>query len=178
MAEQPVDTYLKNKIMTANPEQLRLMLYDGAIKFCRQASHATAQADHEAMYHALLRAQKIVLELMNSLNHKVDPDLCDKLTALYSYVYRRLVDASLERDAEAIDECLKLIEYERQTWLMLIAKLHKTRASGDESTVEETVEIERVSVSEPLATIGPANRPALPAPGADGSARPSISIEG
>ncbi len=156
MGNQPADTYLKNKVMTASPEQLRLMLYDGAMKFCRQAQHATVQNDCEGMYHALLRAQKIVLELMNSLNHEVDPDLCDKMTALYSYIYRRLVDASLERDDQVIGECLNLIEYERQTWMMLMDKLQKIRAEGGDSVSEAKDQWASRQAEAPLASIGPA----------------------
>ena len=59
----PVNPYLKTKVMTASPEELRLMLYEGAIKFCRQATDAIGKGDWEAMYNALIRAQKIVLEL-------------------------------------------------------------------------------------------------------------------
>ena len=115
--------YLKTKIMTASPQELRLMLYDGAIKFCHQAQKALAQEDFEDSYNALMRAQKIVLELSTSLNFDAAPQLCDKLSALYTYIYRLLVDANIGRKAEPIDEALELLEYERQTWMMLIEKL-------------------------------------------------------
>ncbi|MEX0653533.1 MAG: flagellar export chaperone FliS [Phycisphaeraceae bacterium] len=124
MPAPATNPYLRTKIMTASPEQLRLMLYDGAIKFCRQGRDALARQDFEASYHALMRAQKIVLELSNSLNADVDPALCQRLAALYTYIYRRLVDANMTREPDAVDEAIRLIDYERETWQMLIRKLH------------------------------------------------------
>jgi flagellar protein FliS len=115
--------YLKTKIMTATREELRLMLFDGAIKFARQGAAALQAGKHEELYNNLLRAQKIVLELSTSLNHEVDPDLCEKLSALYTYIYRLLVDAHVERDLKKLEEAIELISFERDTWVMLMKKL-------------------------------------------------------
>jgi len=123
MSQNPANPYLKTKVMTANPQELRLLLYDGAIKFCHQARNALAKEDYENSYTALMRAQKIALELSTSLNHDMAPQLCDKLSALYTYIYRLLVDANLERTVAPVDEAIELLEYERQTWQMLMAKL-------------------------------------------------------
>ena len=125
--------YLRTKVLTASPEQLRLMLFDGAIKFCRQARHCLGQTDYEGMYNALVRAQRIMLELSTSLDHAADPQLCQRLAALYDYIYRRLVDANIERDAAAIDEALELIEYERETWVMLMKNLADQSEGGQEN---------------------------------------------
>ncbi|GAB4108262.1 MAG: flagellar export chaperone FliS [Phycisphaeraceae bacterium] len=123
MSQKPVNPYLKTKIMTASPEELRLMLYDGALKFCRQARAALEKKNYEESYNNLMRAQKIVLELSTSLNHDADPQLCQRLSALYTYVYRLLVDANMQRKTSILDEAIKLIEYERETWRLLMEKL-------------------------------------------------------
>lgn len=123
MSQKPVNPYLKTKIMTASPEELRLMLYDGALKFCRQAKISLEKKAFEDSYNNLMRAQKIVLELSTSLNHDADPQICQRLSALYTYVYRLLVDANMKRETPIIDEAIKLIEYERETWQMLMQKI-------------------------------------------------------
>jgi len=120
--------YLKTKIMTASPEELRLMLYDGALRFCRQARAAIERGEIENTHNNLVRAQKIVMELSNSLNHDMAPELCERLSALYNFIYRRLVDANVNRDVAAVDESIQLIEYERETWQML---MHKVKQDGD-----------------------------------------------
>ena len=123
MSQKPVNPYLKTKIMTARPEELRLMLYDGELKFCRQAKVALEKKNYEESYNNLMRAQKIVLELSTSLNYDADPAICQRLSALYTYVYRLLVDANMKRESPIVDEAIKLIEYERETWQMLMKKL-------------------------------------------------------
>ena len=123
MNQPAVNPYLRTKIMTASREELRLMLYDGALKFCRQGRAAIDAGKLDESYHNITRAQKVVIELSTSLKHSEDPALCEKLSALYTYIYRRLVDANMNRDVAAIDEAVKLIEYERETWQMLMQKL-------------------------------------------------------
>lgn len=124
MSQAPaVNPYLKTKVLTATPEELRMMLYDGALKFCRQARAAVEGRKFEDSYHNLTRAQKIVLELSTSLKHDVDPTLCGKLSSLYTFIYRKLIDANMSRELGPLDEAIKLLEYERETWRMLMDKV-------------------------------------------------------
>ncbi len=150
MSQSGVNPYLKTKVMTASPEELRLMLYEGAIRFCRQASMAIEKKDFETSYNNLMKAQKIVLELSTSLKHDVAPELCEKLAALYTYIYRRLVDANINRDTAAIDEAIELIDYEKQTWELLMQKMH----SGANKTAAADVLGARQTAMSSLSTQG------------------------
>ncbi len=125
MSTAAANPYLRTKILTASPEELRLMLYDGAIKFCRQAKDGLDKKNFEQSYNGLMRAQKIVLELSTSLNSEIDPDLYSKLSALYTYIYRLLVDANIEKTTAKIDEAIGLIEYEKETWQLMMQQLAK-----------------------------------------------------
>lgn len=130
------------------------MIYDGAIKFSRQAIAAIDKRDWEAMYNGLIRAQKIVLELQNSLKPEIQPDLCDKLTALYTYMYRRLVDANLERDTTPVNEVINLLNYERETWVMVMKKLDN--GEGDQTTLADRAAARpHPAPTNPLGRIGP-----------------------
>lgn len=115
--------YLRNTVLTASPEQLHLMLYDGAIRFARQGIDGIASQQWESAFNGLTRAQKIVLELLNSLNYDVDADLCKRMAGLYNFIYGKLVEAGTQRDVDAGREALDLLEYQRETWIMLIEKL-------------------------------------------------------
>lgn len=134
--------YLRTKIMTASPDELRLMLYDGCLKFCRgaKAELVKDKPDFEAVYENFMRAQKIVLELSTSLNHDVAPEICEKLSALYTYIYRLLVDANLERDADKVDEAVKLLEYERETWVLYMQRNAELagQPAGDQAGAQQT----------------------------------------
>lgn len=115
--------YLKTKVLTASPEELRLMLYEGAIKFCAQGREALENNDFENSHAALMRAQKIVLELSTSLKHDIDPELCGKFGAIYNWIYRLLVDANVKHDPKLVDEAVELLHYERETWQLLISRV-------------------------------------------------------
>jgi len=115
--------YLRNAVMTASPAQLQLMLYDGAIRFARQGREAIERGDVEASYNLLTRAQRIVLELQNGLNYDVDRELCERMAALYTFIYTRLVDANVKKDVKAVDDALRILEHQRETWVMLMEKL-------------------------------------------------------
>src|SRR5690606_22198299 len=85
------NAYLRTKVMTASPEELRLMLLDGAIKFARQAAEGLATGNIELRYTGFERCRNIVLELINSVRPEVDPTLCQKVTSLYTFIFSELV---------------------------------------------------------------------------------------
>lgn len=129
MNPQAAANYLKTRVMTATPEQLQMMLYDGAIRFCEQAAPAIAKKDWETTCHTLSKAQKIVTELITSLRHDLQPDLCKKLAALYTYIHRKLVEAATKHNRESLDEALGLLRYQRETWAMLMDQIGKEKAA-------------------------------------------------
>ena len=122
--------YLRNQVLSAKPEELRLMLFDGAIRFLNTGRKGIESKDFDVSYTNISKAQKIVLELGNSLNRQVMPEVTEKLTALYTYIYRLLIDASTQRDTEKLDEALKLLQYERETWVLLMEKAGSETASS------------------------------------------------
>jgi flagellar secretion chaperone FliS len=127
---QAAQNYLKTKVFTATPEQLQLMLYDGAIRFGEQARAALEAKNYEQSYNSIARVQRIITEMQSSLKHDVAPDLCKKMAALYNYIYRRLVEANIEHNMKSLDEALDLLRYQRETWTMLLDKLGKTKAAA------------------------------------------------
>lgn len=136
MNPQAAANYLRTKVMTATPEQLQLMLYDGAIRFAEQGKAALAEKSYEASYNALSRAQKIITELQCGLKHDVAPELCGKLSALYNFVFRKLMEANIQHDLHAVDEALSILRYQRETWVMLLDQLGKTKAGRAATTID------------------------------------------
>lgn len=131
--------YLKNAVLTATPEQLQLMLYDGAIRFATQGREALAANNRAAAFEGLDRAQQIVLELSNGVNREVNPQLADRMLALYDFIFRRLVDANINQDLQAVDEALRILRHQRETWVLLMEKLQQELGHASLST-RETVE--------------------------------------
>lgn len=120
--------YLATKVMTARPEELRLMLLDGAIRFARQGREGLGARNYEASFNGFSRCRDILFELMVTMKPQGNPELVSRLTSLYSYMISRLLQASTERDAVKADEVIGLLEYERETWSKLMDQLAAERA--------------------------------------------------
>ncbi len=115
--------YLRNAVLTASPVKLHLMLLDGAIRFAQRGREGLERNDHEATYNGLERAQRIVLALNEGLRPEVDPRLVEQVRSLYHFVYTRLVDGCLRRERPAIDDALRILRHQRDTWQMVLDKL-------------------------------------------------------
>lgn len=134
MNQKPSDAYLQNAVMTATPEQLHMMLYDGAIRFARQAREAMVSKNLETACEKLLRVQRIVTEMKNGLRPEIQPALCEQLAGLYNFIYWRLVEANVKHDTALIDEALQILEHQRETWRMLLEKVQSAKADIAEPT--------------------------------------------
>lgn len=119
--------YFKTKVMTASPEELQLMLYDGAIRFCEQAREAIKDKQIEISYNLLTKAENILLEMASSMRDEIAPETCEKMRALYMFCYDRLVTANLKRQIPPVDEALKVLRHIRETWTMLLEKLKEEK---------------------------------------------------
>ncbi len=122
--------YLRTKVLTATPEQLQMMLFDGALRFCEQARLALQSKNFEQSYDLIARVQKILLELSCSLKHDVLPDLCGKLAALYNFAYRKLIEANVRHDLASLEQAINILKYQRETWAMLLDQLGKQKAAA------------------------------------------------
>jgi flagellar protein FliS len=142
IAEAHTKAYLRTKVMTAGPAQLRLMLFDGALRFAEKGRRGLVEADYAEAYEGISRCQQILLELINGLQPEQDPQLCERLSGLYTFLYTRLIDASRERSAGIVEEVIKLLEYERQTWSLLLKKLAEERTGGAQSPPDGPVSVE------------------------------------
>jgi flagellar secretion chaperone FliS len=129
MNPQAAQNYLRTKVLTATPEQLQLMLYDGAIRFAEQARTALSDRQYEQSFNLISRVQKIITEMSCTLKHDVYPELCGKLASLYNYVFRKLIEANTEHSLGALDEAVNLLRYQRETWAMLLEQLGRQKAA-------------------------------------------------
>ncbi|MGB4008470.1 MAG: flagellar export chaperone FliS [Bacillota bacterium] len=115
MMTSAYNRYMEVQVQTAPPENLVLMLYDGAIRFATQAKTDFAEGNREAAHNNLTRAQDIMGELMGSLNMEIG-EVAENLFSLYEYMQHRLIEANIRQSVECIDEVLKMLGELRQTW--------------------------------------------------------------
>jgi flagellar protein FliS len=117
-----VQTYQRTGILTARPEGLQLILYDGAQRFCEQARLALVANDRETACACLDRARRIILYLSACLRPEVAPDLCALVASVYQFVYHRLVDGALNGSPEAVEEAVGVLGELRQAWAELLSQ--------------------------------------------------------
>jgi flagellar protein FliS len=123
------NAYLRTKVLGAKPEELRLMLLDGALRFAGQARAGLAAKDYEQSFNGFSQCRDIVMELMTSVRTDLDPELGERVRSLYAFMYSELVEASFERDADRLDKIVELLEFERETWRLACEKLAAERAA-------------------------------------------------
>jgi len=119
--------YLKTKVFTASQEELQMMLYDGAIRFCEQARVAIIDKKIEDSFVLIDKAEKIIMEMTNSMKDEVDPEIVGNMRRLYMFIYDRLVQANMKKDIKKLDEGLKILREMRETWRLLCEKVQEER---------------------------------------------------
>lgn len=124
------NAYLKTRVMTASPEELRLMLLDGAARFLRQGIDGLAAKDYERSFNGISQCRAIIMELLTSVRPEHAPDLVERIQSLYSFIYAELVEGSFSRDIPRLQKTLGLIEFERETWKLAIDKARLERAAA------------------------------------------------
>ncbi len=112
--------YLNNQIETASPEQILIMLYDGAIRFTRQAMKAMDDGDLALQGEKISRAMAIICEFSNTLDHEVGGKIAEDLDAIYSFMTRELTRANLKCERKALETVDDLLYGLRETWVEAI----------------------------------------------------------
>ena len=119
------EAYKRQQILTATPEALTLMLYNGALRFMTEGREALEKKDFEEANTALQKAQNTITEFRVTLN--MEYDIAHQLMPLYNYVYDRLVEANLKSDVEKIDEAKHIISELRDAWAKAMVKARKEK---------------------------------------------------
>ena len=106
--------YGQNKIATATPAELTLMLHEGAIKFCNKAIEAVNKQEVEKAYENIVKVENIIVEFKATLNHNYE--VAKDFDIVYDYIYDRLVAANMSKDPEILEEVLTQLRDMRDNW--------------------------------------------------------------
>lgn len=111
----PQDEYLKQGILTANPVELVIMLYDGLKKNLLLAKRAMTKGMSPAVTHDyLMKAQAIVAELINSLNMSVE--MSRELLTLYDYMLYSMIEINTKKEPELVDALVEIVQDLKGAW--------------------------------------------------------------
>lgn len=116
--KNPYQAYENNAVTTASPGELTLMLYNGCLKFINLAKKAIVENNIQEKNTNLQKAQKIIQELMVTLN--MDFEVSKNLMSLYDYLNRRLIEANVKNDIAILEEVEGFVADFRDTWKEVI----------------------------------------------------------
>lgn len=104
------NAYQSVQVTTTDRGRLLLMMYEGALKFLRQAKAGLEGNDIPKFCRFLSKAQAIIAELMNTLDFEKGGQIARDLERLYDFILFYLTEANLYRDPERIEKSIELIE--------------------------------------------------------------------
>ena len=107
--------YMSDKVTTASPQQLLVMLYDRLALDLERAEESLTGGDRESAREPLMHAQEIVLELRASLQVDVWEG-GPRLAALYAWLVGELIQANVKGDVRRVRDCRKVVEPLRDAW--------------------------------------------------------------
>lgn len=129
MAPMQAYSYSQSQVTTSSPSELMVLLYRGAVRFSAKARLHIQNVDVQSAHEELVRAQAIVLQIMNSLRPSTNP-IDVELYALHNYLFEVLYRANRHKDVEQIDEALKHLREQLATWEAIALPKSRPSAAG------------------------------------------------
>jgi flagellar secretion chaperone FliS len=125
MKNNAAQKYKTTSVQSASREKILLMLYEGCIRFMKQAVIAIDNKDIAGRGMNIGRAFDIVNELNNTLNHEAGPDIAKNLEQLYMFVNDQLTKSNATGQKKPLEDCLKIMEKLYSGWVEAIEKLKR-----------------------------------------------------
>ncbi len=115
-----VNNYQKYGVVSevddASPHRLIQMLFEGGLQRIAVAKGAMQRKDIAVKGASISRAIAIIGGLRSSLDHEQENELVNNLDSLYDYMTRRLLEANVHNDEEALDEVSSLLKEIKSAW--------------------------------------------------------------
>ncbi len=120
--------YLEQEVLNAPPQKLRLLLIEGAIRNIARAKQLWSE-NREQAGEAIVRAQEIVAQLLAGMDPDRRQPLLREVAAIYTYVFRTLAIAHLQQHEKSLDDAVRVLEVERETWRQLCEQMGVSSAT-------------------------------------------------
>ena len=131
-------TYLTHEALTATPQKLQLMLIEAAIKNIHRTKMHWENNAVEAAFMSLTRVQDIITEILCSLDMEGAPDLAKSIASIYVFIFRKIAMTKGPNDIALLDDALKVLMAERESWREICEKFGSTVDGKRESATFES----------------------------------------
>lgn len=143
--QNPYKKYQKTSIVTASREKILLMLYEGAIRFIKQATVAMEKGKVAEKGTAISKATAILSELMATLDFKIGGQIAIDLENLYVFMIDKLIEGNINNDTACLQHVEKLLLTLYGAWKDVI---ENPRADGTPSPVLQPEEFQKFMAGE------------------------------
>ncbi len=139
-ANQPLaQRYKEVAVKTANPLQLVVILYDGAIGSLKEAQEHVRHGDIAGRTRCINASIAMISELQACLNFKEGGRIAESLYRLYNYMKTLISKANIEQRAEPLAEVVTLLENLRSGWGELAGQSERRGAGANPPQPDSTV---------------------------------------
>ncbi|HEX4476850.1 MAG TPA: flagellar export chaperone FliS [Polyangiaceae bacterium] len=129
MLASAASRYEQVRVTTSSPGEILLALYDGLFRFLRGARACLEKGMRPRAAEQLSKAHAIISELYIALDHKVAPELCARLAALYDFSLERISHARATGDVRAIDDVVRILTPLREAWAVAVPQVMREQAT-------------------------------------------------
>lgn len=126
--KNPYQKYKETSVQSASREKLLLLLYEGAIRFMKQAAIAIDNKDIAGRGLNVGRAFDIIIELNNTLNHEAGGEIAKNLEQLYMFVTDQLTKSNVSGDKKPLEDAIRVMETLYEGWIGAIEKVKRDEA--------------------------------------------------
>lgn len=106
----------QTSITDADPHRLIQLLYNGALERLNMAKARMQMKDYEGKGRLISKTIEIIGGLREFLDFEKGGELAQRLAALYEYMERTLVEASMKNDVNKVDEVANLLRSIKEGW--------------------------------------------------------------
>ena len=124
-----LDQYQNNQIATAKPEQILILLYDGAIRFVYRAAAAIVANNAEQKNININKTVAILSEFSATLDHTIGGQVAADLTALYNFMIRELTVVNRTNDLNRLENVRSILTELRDTWAQAVKMKPETNTT-------------------------------------------------
>ena len=132
-----IQSYRKTNVITSDPGRLVVMCYEGAIENLKLAKQKIKEKEYEKKEKAIIKAQDIINELLCSLDFERGAAIANNLRSIYNYMLRRILYGDVNRDIDAIDEVIRLLNELLSAWREVASKPESQVQPARENVYQE-----------------------------------------
>ncbi|MGI2853472.1 flagellar export chaperone FliS [Shewanella algae] len=119
---------LESEISVASPHRIIQLMFNGALERIAQSRYAIEQGDQAAKGVYISKAVGIITGLSSSLNMDDGGEIAKNLNSLYDFMLRRISEANLNNDVQALDDVAVILRDIKEAWDAIPADKHHISA--------------------------------------------------